>query len=123
MDAKWMMKSSVRVVVIGKGTDAVVVREIFAKARSLEKSLISVLGRPMQKKLKYSDYPFELQEKTISSTVKVSGATVKIMDTLYPHGMYIRLGFAQKVLLFGGIALGGLESCSNWKPNLGVACL
>jgi hypothetical protein len=37
MDAKWMMKSSVRVVVIGKGTDAVVVREIFAKARSLEK--------------------------------------------------------------------------------------
>jgi hypothetical protein len=32
-------------------------------------------------------------------------------------------GFAQKVLLFGGIALGGLESCSNWKPNLGVACL
>ena len=32
------------------------------------------------------------REKIISSTAKVSGATVEIMDTPYPHGMYIRLG-------------------------------
>jgi hypothetical protein len=32
------------------------------------------------------------REKIISSTAKVSWATVEIMDTPYPHGMYIRLG-------------------------------
>jgi hypothetical protein len=32
-----------------------------------------------------------VREKIIFSTVKVSGATVEIMGTPYPHGMVIRL--------------------------------
>ncbi len=32
------------------------------------------------------------REKIISSSAKVSGATEEIMDTPYPHGMYIWLG-------------------------------
>ncbi len=47
----------------------------------------------MQKKLKHSDYHFVLQEKIISSTVKVSEATVEIMDTPYLHGMYSPTGY------------------------------
>jgi hypothetical protein len=35
---------------------------------------------------------FEGYKKAIPSTVKVSGVTVEIMGTPYPHGMYIRLG-------------------------------
>ncbi len=33
------------------------------------------------------------QEKAISSTVKVSGATVEIMDTPYLHGMNCPTGY------------------------------
>ena len=59
---------------------------------SPSQSLTSVLGTPRQKKLNHLDYRFELRERTISLTIKVLGDTVEIMDTPYPHGMYIRLG-------------------------------
>ena len=47
----------------------------------------------MQKKLKHSDYHFVLREETISLTVKVSEATVEIMDTPYLHGIYSLTGY------------------------------
>ena len=76
----------------------------------------------MQKKLKYSDYRFELREKTISSTVKVSGVTVEIMDTPYLHGMYSPTGygmpFIDRISLKGlGLNSKLVRQENTWDPS------